>query len=82
MFDLNRHYDRPENRQLIQIKHVHCMSHTNRQPIKNTIGVVMNHLVGIALYAGSIMFCFFIVASLFTISVSELLIMLFNQLAN
>ena len=25
------------------------MSHTNRRPIKNTIGVVMNRLVGMAL---------------------------------
>ena len=33
----------------IQIKDVHSSVHTNRQPIKNLIGVVMNRLVGMSL---------------------------------
>ena len=53
MFNMDRRYNRRSNRPTVasfQIKHVHSsVSYTNVQSIKNTIGMVVNRLMGMGL---------------------------------
>ena len=44
MFDLNQHYNRP----IVAPMYI-LVCHTNGQSIRNTIGAIMNHLVGMGL---------------------------------